>query len=123
MWKTYRRLGTTEMRPYVPGEDLTGISVSEQDTPQDGGMIARSSTNHEDQWYVNEAYFLANMEEVEEGACALQGDAVETLTEQLITAVRAKLALTVETQDQEAWEARRVALLALLQEALEEECA
>jgi hypothetical protein len=64
MWKTYRRIGLTEMRPYVPGEDLTDISVSSQDTPQDGGMIARNPDNHSEQWYVNEAYFCAHMEEV-----------------------------------------------------------
>ena len=33
MWKTYRRKGVAEMRPYVPGEDLTGISVSAPDVP------------------------------------------------------------------------------------------
>ena len=64
-WKQYRRVGITEMRPYVPGEDLTGISVSAQDTPQEGGMIARSPSNQADMWYVSEAYFRANMEEVE----------------------------------------------------------
>ena len=63
MWKMYRRVGMTEMRPYVPGEDLTGISVSDQDTPQAGGMIARNPGNHNDQWYVSEAYFLLNMTE------------------------------------------------------------
>jgi len=34
MWKQYRRKGITEMRPYVPGEALTGISVSYIDTPR-----------------------------------------------------------------------------------------
>lgn len=66
VWKTYRRRGMTEMRPYVPGEDLTGISVSGTDTPAEGGMIARSPSNHADQWYVNAAYFAANMDEVTE---------------------------------------------------------
>lgn len=45
------------MRPYVPGEDLTGISVSAQDTPEEGGYIARNPENHKDQWYVAKAYF------------------------------------------------------------------
>ena len=66
VWKTYRRKGVTEMRPYVEGEDLTGVSVSERDTPQPGGMIARNPANREDQWYVNAEYFEANMEAVEE---------------------------------------------------------
>jgi hypothetical protein len=28
VWKCYRRLGLTEARPYVHGEDLTGVSIS-----------------------------------------------------------------------------------------------
>jgi hypothetical protein len=35
-WKQYKRKGLSEMRPYVPGEDLTGISVAEVDTPELG---------------------------------------------------------------------------------------
>jgi hypothetical protein len=31
MWKKYRKTATQEMRPYVPGEDLTGISRSALD--------------------------------------------------------------------------------------------
>ena len=42
-FKRYRRTNIAEMRPYVKGEDLTGISVSEQDDPEtDMGMIARN---------------------------------------------------------------------------------
>jgi hypothetical protein len=63
-WKTYIRKGAAEMRPYVHGEDLSGISVSDQDAPpNDGGMIARNPDNHEDRWYVNRAYFEKNFEE------------------------------------------------------------
>jgi len=61
-WKRYRKRGTTEMRPYVPGEDLSDISVNKEDTPEEGGMIARNSDNHEDQWYVAKAYFAAHYE-------------------------------------------------------------
>ena len=61
-WKEYKRKGLSEMRPYVPGEDLTHISVSETDTPEPGGMIARNPTNHADQWYVSKAYFEENLE-------------------------------------------------------------
>jgi len=53
----YRKRGITEMRPYVPGEDLTGISVNGEDTPEPGGMIARNSDNHKDQWYVAKRTF------------------------------------------------------------------
>jgi len=62
-WKHYRRKGIAEMRPYVKGEDLTGISVSEQDDPpNDMGMIARNPENHDDQWYVARKYFEDNFE-------------------------------------------------------------
>lgn len=62
-WKLYRKTATTEMRPYVPGEDITGISVSEQDSLEEGGMIARNPKNHADQWYVAKQYFQDNYEE------------------------------------------------------------
>jgi hypothetical protein len=53
------------MRPYIPGEDLTDISVSETDDPEtDLGMIARNPENHNDQWYVARQYFEDNLEPV-----------------------------------------------------------
>lgn len=61
-WDTYRRKGLAEMRPYVPGEDMTGISVSAEDRPEQGGMIARNPANHADLWYVARAYFEQNFE-------------------------------------------------------------
>jgi hypothetical protein len=65
-WKAYRRTGLAEMRPYVPGEDLIakGISVSKEDTPEIGGMIARNPQNVYDRWYVAAKYFAENFEEV-----------------------------------------------------------
>lgn len=48
------------MRPYVPGEDLTGVSVSEVDTPEEGGMVARNPEDYNDQWYISKAYFEQN---------------------------------------------------------------
>lgn len=64
-WKKYRRTNIAEMRPYIPGEDLTGISVSDVDKPErDKGMIARNPKNHKDQWYVARAYFEDNFEEL-----------------------------------------------------------
>lgn len=64
-WKQYRRKGLSEMRPYVKGEDLTHISVSEEDDPEsDMGMIARNPKNHADKWYVARAYFEDNLEEI-----------------------------------------------------------
>jgi hypothetical protein len=62
MWKKYRRIGLSEMRPYSPGEDLSLISVNKEDTPALGGMIARNPKNHADQWYVAEKYFKDNLE-------------------------------------------------------------
>lgn len=55
------------MRPYVKGEDLTGVSVSATDDPEnDMGMIARNPQNHADQWYVASKYFGENFEPLEE---------------------------------------------------------
>ena len=64
MWKQYRRIGLSEMRPYVVGEDLTGISVGDEDTPKEGDMIGRRPNNHADQWLVEMRYFEENLEEV-----------------------------------------------------------
>jgi len=52
-WKQYKRKGLSEMRPYVPGEDMVGVSVSAPDvangSPKPGDMIARNPKNHDDQ--------------------------------------------------------------------------
>lgn len=61
-WKKYRKKTTQDMRPYIPGEDLTGISVSKEDIPELGGMIARNPDNHKDQWYVGKEFFEKNYE-------------------------------------------------------------
>ncbi|MEL7146027.1 MAG: hypothetical protein AAFO69_06640 [Bacteroidota bacterium] len=64
-FKKYRRLGQTEMRPYVKGEDLSKISVSDEDDPEnDMGMIARNPRNPKDLWYVARQYFEENFEEI-----------------------------------------------------------
>lgn len=66
-WKQYKRKGLSEMRPYILGEDLSGISVSQTDDPiHDMGMIARNPKNHDDQWYVARKYFEDNLELVTE---------------------------------------------------------
>ena len=65
MFRRYRRTNIAEMRPYVPGEDLTNISVSSVDDPEsDMGMVARNPMNHNDQWYVDSKYFEDNFEEL-----------------------------------------------------------
>ena len=63
-FKKYRRTGLSEMRPYIPGEDMTGISVAEVDNLYLGGMVARNPKNHKDQWFVAQRYFEENLEEV-----------------------------------------------------------
>lgn len=63
IFKQYKRKDLLEMRPYILGEDLSKISVNEQDTPEaDMGMIARNSKNHNDMWYVARKYFDENLE-------------------------------------------------------------
>jgi len=64
MWKYYKKIAVQEMRPYIVNEDLEGISVNKEDTPEEGGMIARNSNNHEDKWYIAKDFFLTNYEEV-----------------------------------------------------------
>lgn len=59
-YKGYRKNNIQLMRPYVPGEDITGISVSPEDTPEEGGMIAINSVNPKDMWYVGKDFFVAN---------------------------------------------------------------
>ena len=61
-FKRYTRKGFSEMRPYIPGEDLGNVSVVDVDTPEEGGMVARNPKNHEDQWYVAKQYFEDNLE-------------------------------------------------------------
>ena len=66
VWMQYRRKGFSEMRPYIPGEDMQKISVSAPDleagSPKVGDMIARNPENHEDQWLVAKKYFDDNLE-------------------------------------------------------------
>lgn len=66
MFKQYRRSQIAELRPYEPGEMMTGISVSSEDTkagsPKVGDMIARNPKNHADQWLVAAQYFADNFE-------------------------------------------------------------
>jgi len=64
-FKQYRRTNLAEMRPYVQGEDMTGISVSDPDKQLDtleGGYVARNPENHEDKWYIAKDYFDVNFE-------------------------------------------------------------
>ena len=60
MFKNYRKKNVQPMRPYIPGEGLTGISVNKEDTPEEGGMIAFNPKNPNDQWYVSKQFFEEN---------------------------------------------------------------
>jgi hypothetical protein len=65
-WKKYKRKGLSEMRPYIFGEDLPLVSISEADrlngSPKEGDMIARNPVNHDDQWLVAKKYFEDHLE-------------------------------------------------------------
>jgi hypothetical protein len=67
-FQQYRRKQIAELRPYVPGEPLEGVSISEVDreagSPKVGDMIARNPKNHEDQWLVSAQYFRDNFEPI-----------------------------------------------------------
>jgi len=64
----YRRKQLTELRPYESGEDLVGVSISDEDkkngSPKLGDKIARNPKNHADQWLVAAQYFADNFEPV-----------------------------------------------------------
>ena len=61
-FKKYRKKNLQEMRPYIPGESLVGISVNSEDTPEEGGMVAVNANNPNDQWYVGKKFFEDNYE-------------------------------------------------------------
>jgi hypothetical protein len=54
-WKKYRKTAIQEMRDYIPGEDLTGVSITPGETPAEGGKIARD--NHGSMWYITPEFF------------------------------------------------------------------
>lgn len=63
-FRKYKKIAFGELRPYVEGEDLTGINIAYIDrrngSPQLGDYIARNPNNHDDQWLVSAEYFAAN---------------------------------------------------------------
>jgi hypothetical protein len=64
-WQYYQKVAKQAMRPYITGEDLSDVSVSKEDTPRDGGMIAVSETNSMDKWYIAEDFFKRNYKPAE----------------------------------------------------------
>jgi len=65
-FKNYRKKNVQPMRPYIPGEDMMGISISSEDMLEEGGMIAINPANTEDKWYVTKAFFEENYEAANE---------------------------------------------------------
>ena len=69
MFKQYKRSQIAEMARWVPGMDITDVSISKPDqeagSPKDGDMIARNPKNHNDKWLVAAQYFADNFEEIE----------------------------------------------------------
>jgi hypothetical protein len=67
-FKKYGKKGVTKMRPYVPGEDMQGISISDVDrdngSPKKGDMVARNPKDKTEQWLVAKKYFKENYKEV-----------------------------------------------------------
>lgn len=66
-FQQYRRKQIAELRPFIPGEQLSDrVSISAPDkeagSPKEGDMIARNPANHDDQWLVAKDYFDANFE-------------------------------------------------------------
>lgn len=64
----YRRSQIAELRPFDPGEVLSGVSIAQVDldagSPKAGDMIARNPKNHADQWLVAAKYFADNFEPI-----------------------------------------------------------
>ena len=65
-FRQYRRKQIAELRPYKPGEDINGVSISSPDkeagSPKAGDMIGRNPKNHADKWLVAAQYFADNFE-------------------------------------------------------------
>lgn len=65
-FKQYRKKKLAEMRPFVAGETLTGVSISDEDakngSPKSGDFIARDPDDHSDEWLVSAAFVAANYE-------------------------------------------------------------
>jgi hypothetical protein len=67
MFKKYVRTNIAEMKVYVKGDDLQGVSISVEDdlagSPKIGDMIARNPKNHNDMWLIANEYFIDNFKE------------------------------------------------------------
>lgn len=59
MWKRYQKVVTVEARPYMPGEDLSNITLRpvDRDRPLLLGMVVRNPEDPDDQWFIGEKEF------------------------------------------------------------------
>jgi hypothetical protein len=66
----YNKKNVQPLRPYVPGEDMSGIYVNPVDTVEEGGMIAHLPNNPVAKWYITsfDEFFEANYVEAEQAA-------------------------------------------------------
>ena len=62
-WAMYQKIGVTEMRPYLEGEDMTDINLAVGLMPEEGGMVCRAPGAHDDVWYITPEYFREHYEE------------------------------------------------------------
>jgi hypothetical protein len=67
-YTSFRRKQIAHLRPWEPGDNMIGVSVSEPDrkagSPKAGDMIAVNAKNTADKWLVAAAYFADNFEPV-----------------------------------------------------------
>jgi hypothetical protein len=65
-YKEYRKKQTQLLRPYIDGEDTSGVSISDADkengSPQKGDMVAVNRNDETDKWLVAEKFFNDNYE-------------------------------------------------------------
>lgn len=56
------------MRPYIAGEDVTGISISDADrnngSPKEGDMICRNPDDPKDMWLIAENWFKEHFDPI-----------------------------------------------------------
>lgn len=116
-FKQFRRSQIAELCPYVPGEGLAYVSISEPDrqngSPKLGDMIARNPTNHNDQWLVAAKYFADNFEPLERVASEETSSRVATLASGLMNFEPSWL--TPEAADEIAGNIRSLAASCLTQ--------
>jgi hypothetical protein len=62
MWKKFIKTAEQEMRDYIVGESLSGVSVAPGEIPKEGGKIARDAQGS--RWYISPEFFSNNYAEV-----------------------------------------------------------